>query len=326
MRRRRRALVFAAVAWPLTVIAQQSNKVFRIGYLSGGPGIGTSDEAFRQRLRALGYVEGKNLVIEWRFTQGGRKMRPPEVAAELVRLKADCIATNGVIHTRAAKQATTSIPIVMLTVDADPVEMGFVASLARPGGNVTGFTGIAYDLAGKRLELLRELVPHARRVGMLVAGPAGDAANAHYRGTEEAARKLGLEIRLLAPRSPEAFEGLIARNADWRPEVLSLFTGSWFNSHRAKILDWVARMNLPAVYSNQAWVPLGGLLSYAPDTTHQFAEAATYVAKILGGAKPADLPVQQPTKFELAVNLKTAKALGLTIPQTIMLRADRVIE
>ena len=214
----------------------------------------------------------------------------------------------------------------MTTVDADPVEMGFVASLARPVGNVTGFTGIAYDLAGKRLELLRELVPHAKRVGMLVAAPVGDAQKAHYRGTEEAARKLGMEIRLFAPRSPEEFEGLIARNAEWRPEMLSVFAGSWFNSHRARILDWVAKMKLPAVYSNEIFVPLGGLMSYAPDLTHQFAEAASYVAKILGGAKPADLPVQQPTKFELAVNLKTAKALGLTIPQTVMVRADRVVE
>jgi putative ABC transport system substrate-binding protein len=327
MRIKRRALVFGAAAWPLAALAQQAKKVFRIGYLSGGPGIGASDEAFRQRLRELGYVEGKNLVIEWRFSQGRGGERAPGFAAELVRLKVDCIAANGVAHTRAAKQATTSIPIVMLTVDADPVEMGFVASLARPGGNVTGFTGIAYHLAGKRLELLRELVPHARRVGMLVAGPAGDAANAHYRGTEEAARKLGLEIRLFAPPSPEEFEGLIARSsADWRPEMLSVFTGAWFNTHRTRVLDWVVGMKLPAVYSNQLWVPPGGLMSYAPDITYQFAEAATYVAKILGGAKPADLPVQQPTKFQLAINLKTAKALGLAFPQTIMLRADRIIE
>ena len=234
MMRQRRTLLVAAAAWPLAAFSQQAKKVYRVGYLSGGPGIEPRDEGFRQRLRELGYVEGKNLVIEWRFTQG-QVGRAPEFAAELVRLKVDCIAAQGVAHIRAAKQATRSIPIVLTTVDADPVEMGFVASLARPGGNVTGFTGIAYDLAGKRLELLRELVPTAKRVGMLVAAPVGDAQKAHYRGTESAARKLGIEIRLLAPRSPEEFEGLIARNADWRPEVLSVFTGAWFNSHRARV-------------------------------------------------------------------------------------------
>ena len=325
MKIKRRALVLATAAWPFAVLAQQSKKVFRVGYISGGPGIEARDEGFRQRLRELGYVEGKNLVIEWRFTQG-RAGRAAEDAAELVRLKVDCIAAQGVSPIRAAKQATTSIPIVMTTVDADPVEMGFVASLARPGGNVTGFTGIAYDLAGKRLELLRELVPNAKRVGMLLAAPVGDAQKAHYRGTESAARKLGMEIRLFAPHSPDELEGLIAAKSDWRPDILSVFTGAWFNSHRARILDWVARMKISAIYSNEIFVPLGGLMSYAPDTTHQFAEAAGYVAKILSGARPADLPVQQPTKFQLAINLKTAKALGVTFPQTILVRADRVIQ
>ena len=325
MKIKRRALMLATAAWPLAGGAQQSKKVWRIGYLRGTPGIEVTDEAFRQRLRELGFVEGKNLVIEWRFLQG-RFDRIPQIAAELVRLKLDCIAASGVAAIRAVKQATASIPIVMITVDADPVELGFVASLARPGGNVTGFTGIAYDLAAKRLELLKELVPNAKRVGMLVGGAVGDAGNAHYRGTEEAARKLGMEIRLYTLRSPEEFEGLIARNADWRPEILSVFSGGWFNSHRSRLIAWVASMKLPTIYSSITFVEHGALIAYSDDPEHRLREVADYVAKILSGVRPADLPVQQPTKFRLAINLKTAKALDLAVPQSIMLRADRIVQ
>ena len=323
--RRRLVMALGAATWSLAR-AQQPKKIYRIGYLSGNPGVGEpSDEAFRQRLRELGYVDGKNLVIEWRFLQG-RADRAPAVAVELVRLKVDCIAAAGVSYIRAAKQATTSIPIVMINVDADPVELGFIANLARPGGNVTGFTGIAHDLAAKRLELLKELVPNVKRVGMLVNGPVGDAQKAHYRGTENAARKLGMEIRLFALKSPDELEGLFSRTADWRPEILSVFSGGWFNNHRARILDWVTRMKLPAIYSNVAYVEHGALIAYSDDQVHRLREVAGYVAKILSGARPADLPVQQPTKFELVLNMKTAKALGLTIPQSILLRVDRVIQ
>ena len=323
--RRRLVMALGAATWSLAR-AQQPKKIYRIGYLSGNPGVGEpSDEAFRQRLRELGYVDGKNLVIEWRFLQG-RADRAPAVAVELVRLKVDCIAAAGVSYIRAAKQATTSIPIVMINVDADPVELGFIANLARPGGNVTGFTGIAHDLAAKRLELLKELVPNVKRVGMLVNAPVGDAQKAHYRGTENAARKLGMEIRLFALKSPDELEGLFSRPADWRPEILSVFSGGWFNNHRARILDWVTRMKLPAIYSNVAYVEHGALIAYSDDQMHRLREVAGYVAKILSGARPADLPVQQPTKFELAINLKTAKTLGLTLPQSIMVRADKVIE
>ena len=326
MMRRRGILVLMATAWPLAAIAQQSKKVYRIGYLTGFPGRG--DETFKQRLRELGYAEGKNLIIEWRSTLT-QPERAPEAAAELVRLKVDCIAATGVSNIRAAKQATTSIPIVMVNVDADPVALGFVASLARPGGNVTGFTGIAHDLAAKRLELLRELVPHAKRVGMIVnasQGRVGDAQKAHYRGTEDAAKKLGMESRLFALQSIDELDGLFARATDWRPDALSFFSGGWFRNNRARIMDWVARMKLPAVYSNVEFVEHGGLMGYSDDDVQRFREVAEYVAKIFSGVRPSDLPVQQPTKFQLAVNLKTAKALGIAVPQSIMLRADRVIQ
>jgi putative ABC transport system substrate-binding protein len=181
-------------------------------------------------------------------------------------------------------------------------------------------------LAGKRLELLREVVPGAKRVGMLVAAPVGDAQKAHYRGTEDAARKLGMEIRIFAPRSIEELEELIPGNTEWWPQILSIFSGSWFSSHRTKIIDWVARMKLPAIHSSESSVELGGLMSYSDDGVQRQREVAGYVAKVLSRVKPADLPVQHPTKFYLAVNLKTAKALGLTIPQTILLRADKVIQ
>ena len=324
MNRLRRAVLLAGTVWPFAAAAQLVGKVWvwRIGYLAPSH----VHEPFRQRLRELGYAEGKNLVIEWRFNQD----KPAEVAAELVRLKVDCIAAGGVASIRAAKQATTSIPIVMTNVDADPVELGFVASLARPGGNITGFTGIAHDLAAKRLELLKELVPSAKRVAMIVNASSqkgvGDAQKAHYRGTQDAAKKLGMESRLFALQSIDELEGLFSRTTDWRPDALSFFSGSWFRSHRARIMDWVARIKLPAIYSNVEYVEHGGLMGYSDDEVHRFREVAEYVAKILSGVRPADLPVQQPTKFQLAINLKTAKALGLTVPQSIMVRADRVIQ
>jgi putative ABC transport system substrate-binding protein len=325
MRQKRRALVLTMATWPFTVNGQQAKQNYRIGYLSGGPGLSRFSEVFRERLRELGFAEGKNLTILWRFS-AGRPDRAAELAMELVRLNVDCIATNGVSYVRAAKQATQSIPIVMINMDADPVELGFVASLARPGGNITGFIGIAPELAGKRLELLKEVVPSAKRLGMLLGAPVGDAQKAHYRGTENAARRLGMEIRLFVLQTPEDLEGLFTRTADWRPDILSVFSGTWFSTHRTKIIDWVGRMKLPAIYSSQEAVDSGGLMSYSDDPLRRTRDAAAYVAKILSGTRPSDLPVQQPTKFELVINLKAAKALGVTFPQTVMLRADRVIE
>jgi putative ABC transport system substrate-binding protein len=213
---------------------------------------------------------------------------------------------------------------VFPTIDGDPVEDGLVASLARPGGNVTGFTGIAYDLAGKRLELLKDLVPKATCVGLLSAGPG--VASGQLRGTEAVARKLGIQVQVLTARGPDELESITSSLRDNRPEALSVVGTLWINSHRERVIAFIEKHKLPAIYSNDSFVPIGGLMSYAADQAHQFGEAAGYVARILAGAKPTDLPVQQPTKFELVVNMKTAKALGITIPQSIMLRADRVIQ
>ena len=330
MNNRRKLLIgLGAASIMRTVSAQQQRKLYRIGYLSGRGSFERQDDAFRSRLRELGYVEGKNLVIEWRFNKGQNDLNR-ELVAELLGFKVDCIVTGGVSLTRAAKQATDRIPIVMTTIDGDPVELGFVASLARPGGNVTGFTGIAYDLAGKRLELLKDLLPKATRVGVLLPGDpdakGAGAAQAHFRGTEAVARKLGMKAQALAARDPIELESMIGALRDNAPHVLSVVGIGWINSHRARLINLIAQLKLPAIYSNDSFVPIGGLISYAADQAHQYGEAAAYVAKILAGAKPAELPVQQPTKFELAINLKTAKALGITIPRTILVRADKVIE
>ena len=325
MKRTRRAFLLAAGAWPFAAVSQQQKKIYRIGYLSTGPRIEARDEAFRQRLAELGYVDGKNAVIEWRHYQG-RTERSPSLAAELVRLKVECILAIGVSSVQAAVQATSAIPIVMGTIDADPVELGFIKSLARPGGNVTGFTGIAYDLAGKRLELLKEVAPKATRIVALVTG-LGDAQRAHLKSIEAASKKLGVQLQVLAVGGPEEVHGAALNAArDWRAEAVIVVTTGWMNTHRDAVVDFAAKLRLPAIYSTNRWLPPGGLMSYGYVDEHQFREAAGYVARILGGAKPADLPVQQPTQFELGVNLKTAKELGITIPQTIMLRADRVIE
>src|SRR5262245_3118611 len=221
MSNRRRLIVALGTAgsFPFAALSLQPKKIYRIGYVSTSSRMEARDEAFRKRLGELGYVDGKNVVIEWRFTEGVAN-RTDGIVAALMRVNVDCIVTTGVSSVLGATRATERIPIVMATIDADPVELGLIASLGRPGGNVTGFTGIAYDLAGKRLELLRELVPSAKRVGMLVPAPVTEPAKAHYLGTETAARKLGMSIRLFAPRSVEELEGLIAPNADWRPEIL----------------------------------------------------------------------------------------------------------
>ena len=324
---KRRALLLAATAWPLAPAAQQSKKLYRIGFMSNGPGIEADEEAFRQRLRELGYSDGQNVSIEWRFSQGVQE-RHVKFAAELVRLNVDCIVASGANTIGVALNATRTIPIVMRNIDADPVALGYIASLARPGGNVTGFTAIAHELAGKRLELLKDLAPNATRVAVLVPRPVqgrGEAVRAHVDGARAAARKLGMQVHLLDPRVPEELASVFEAARHARAEVLSVSAIGWINSHREKIVKLAADARLPAIFSNPDFSVLGGLMSYSDDGVHRNREVAGYVAKILSGTKPADLPVQHPTKFELAVNLKTAKSLGVTIPQTIMLRADRVI-
>jgi putative ABC transport system substrate-binding protein len=305
-----------------SVEAQPPKKTYRIGYLSPRLGIDSRAEAFQQGLGKLGYVEGQNLVIEWRFTKG-KTGHFPELAAELVRLKMDCILAIGVSAIHALKQLTDTIPIVMGTIDADPVKQGFVASLARPGGNITGFTGIAYDIAGKRLELLKETVPKASRAAILV--DPSPAAEAHVKEAESASRNLGMQLQLLEVRQPEELDNAFKIARQQRAQVLTIVATGLINSHRPRIVNLAVNTRLPAIYSHADFVRDGGLMSYADDNRDRLRRAATYVDRILKGTKPADLPVQQPTKFEFIVNLKAAKQIGVTIPPNVLARADRVI-
>jgi putative tryptophan/tyrosine transport system substrate-binding protein len=326
-------LALAAMFMTLSFLAdaQQPGKVYRVGYLSARLGIDSMAEGFRQGLRDRGYVEGQNLVIEWRFAKGRNDLFP-ELAAELVRLRLDCILAVGIAAIRSVRELTDTIPIVMGTIDADPVELGFIASLARPGGNITGLTGIAYDIAGKRLELLKETIPKASRVAILVArgsrnpGPGPlTAAQAHIRDTEAAARALGVQLQLLEVREPEGLDKAFRAARRDRAEGLTVVATGFMNSHRPRIVSLAVNARLPSIYSNSDFVRDGGLMSYAADIPDQFRRAATYVDKILKGTKPADLPVEQPTKFEFIINLKAAKQIGLTIPPNVLARADRVI-
>jgi putative ABC transport system substrate-binding protein len=324
MRKNVIGLALSALLFALCVSAeaQQTKKVYRIGYLSPRLGMDSRAEAFRQGLRELGYAEGQNIAIEWRFTKGKTQLFP-ELAAELVRLKMDCFLAIGVSAIGALKQSTDTLPVVMGTIDADPVEQGFVASLARPGGNITGFTGIAYDIAGKRLELLKETVPKASRAAILV--DPSPAADAHVRETESATRNLRMQLQLLEVRKPEGLDNAFEVARQGRAQVLTVVTTGLINSHRPRIINLAANSRLPTIYSSPDFVLEGGLMSYASDPVAQSRRAATYVDKILKGAKPAELPVEQPTKFEFVINLKAAKQIGLTIPPNVLARADRVI-
>jgi putative ABC transport system substrate-binding protein len=320
------ALGLGLLAAPLAAEAQQAGKVYRIGYL------GTSSpsleqhlvEAFRQRLRELGYIEGQNITIEYRWAEG-HDDRLPGQAAELVRLKADVIVTTGTPGTLAAMQATKTIPIVM-TSSGDAVLAGLVASLARPGGNVTGLTLFGPELEGKRMELLKQAVPRLSRVALLW-NPANPAVVDVFKQTQIAAEALRLTPQpVVEVRRVEDFDLAFATIASARPHALVVIIDRFLLAHRRRIVDFAANRRLPAMYGYRDYVDAGGLMSYAPSNIDLVRGAAIYVDKILKGAKPADLPVEQPTKFELVINLKTAKALGLTIPQSLLLRADEVIQ
>jgi len=311
---------------PLAVKAQQSARIYRIGYL--GPGAGSelpaALDAFREQLRKLGYVEGQNLAIEYRWA-ANKEDQLPRLAADLVRLRVDVIVVEG--HTPAilaAKKATSTIPIIMGR-SGDPVGTGLVASLARPGGNVTGLSSQASDLSPKRLELLKEAVPKLARVAVLwnAANPVNVL---DWRETQAAAKALELRLQSLEIRGVEDFEATFSTATRDRADALVVFSDGLINNHRAQIVDFAEIMRLPAMYPYREFVDAGGLMSYAPSYTDLFARAAAYVDRILKGAKPADLPIEQPTKFELVINLKTAKALGLTIPRLLLLQADQVIE
>ena len=302
--------------------AQQMGKVPQIGFLSTAAHSSLSSrlEAFRQGLRELGFIEGKNIAIEYRSAEG-KPDRLPGLAAELVRLKVDCIVTAGETPTHAAKQATSTIPIIMTTV-GDPVGLGFVASLARPGGNITGLSTYSTDLAGKRLELLKETIPKLSRVA-IVSDPRSLAAE--VKATEAAARLLKVQLIFLEVQNLDDLENAFRSIAKSRVDAIVIGTGGFFNTNQTRLVELAAKHRLPGMYIEQEFVVAGGLMTYATSIPDLYRRSATYVDKILKGAKPADLPVEQPIKFEFIINLKAAKQIGLTIPPNVLVRADRVI-
>ena len=304
--------------------AQQTAKIPRIGSLGGASPSANANgnEALRQGLRELGYVEGKNIIIEWRSAEG-KLDRLPALADELVRLKADVIVTSGGQATRAAKEATKTIPIVMAQV-SDPVGSGFVASLARPGGNITGLSTLAPELSGKRLELLKETVPKLSRVAVL--GTSTSIGNVpQLREVDLAAGALKVKRQFLDILDPKDIETAFRAANKGRAEGVLVLAASVFVSRRTQVLDLAQKSRLPAIYYSPEFVEAGGLMSYGVNNTDLNRRAATYVDKILKGAKPADLPVEQPIKFEFVINLKAAKAIGLTIPPELLARATRII-
>jgi putative ABC transport system substrate-binding protein len=322
-------LVLSLILVPLAAEAQPPTKIARIGYLTNAD-VATAPhhlrEAFLKGLGDLGYVEGRNLVIEYRSAEG-KVERLPALAAELVSLKVDVIVATATPQTLAVKQATKTIPIVF-TALADPVTSGLVTSLARPGGNVTGVSFLAPELVSKRFELLKQAVPGVRRVAFL--WQPGDVpertAKDMLKGAELAARALGLRLQLVEARGPADFDRAFSEMTRERADALSVLTSARLFTERRRLAELAEKNRLPAVYPWREGADAGGLMAYGPNVADLYRRAATYVDKILKGAKPADLPVEQPTKFELIINLKTAKALGLTIPQSILTRADEIIQ
>jgi putative tryptophan/tyrosine transport system substrate-binding protein len=302
--------------------AQQPKKVPRIGFTANNPG--TPVEAFRRGLRDLGYVEGKNILVEYRYIEGDRD-RIPSLVAELLQLNVDILVATSPPTIRAAKQATKTIPIVIVTPQ-DPVATGAVDSLARPGGNITGLTTLTRELSGKSLELLKEVIPTISRVGVLaVAGPTvpGNALKEY----EAAGRELKISIQPLLVRSPNPdIEGAFREAAKGRVTAVVAARNNVLSPHTKKIAELAMQNRLPSMLERSDYAEAGGLMSYGANDAEQFRRAAYYVDKILKGAKPAELPVEQPIKFEFIINLKTAKALNLTIPQSVLFRADRVIK
>ena len=316
-------LTLSLLAAPLTVTAQPRSTVPRIGMLAlGREESDPLGDAFRQGLRDLGYVEGKNLVLEYR-SAAGQNERLPALAAELVRLPVDVLVTAGQ-GALAAKHATATIPIVF-TVFADPVGEGLVASLARPGGNVTGLSIMAQDLAAKRLELLTEVVPGLRRIAILW-NPRRSAHAIQIQEIQAASARGGIHVDVLEARSPQEFDRAFRTMGEQGVGAAIILDEALFYDERTRLATLAAQRQMPAMYGHRGYVDAGGLLSYGPNFTELNRRAATFVDKILKGAKPGDLPVEQPTKFELVLNLKTAKALGITFPPTLLVLADEVIQ
>jgi len=304
---------------PLAGEAQQASKVKRIGFLRVGPPPTTFIEGFRQGLRELGYLEGQNITIEYGLARSAAQL--PDVAAELVRLKVDVLVASGTPSVLPARNATSTIPVVFVAA-IDPVATGVVASLARPGGNVTGVTAMHADLTGKRLELLKELLPKLSRIAVLVRDHPGHAQ--YVQEAELAARTLGAQLQVLAVRDPRDFEG--AFSAARGASALLPVDDAVFTAHRTQLAELALKNRLPTMYGLSEAVVAGGLMAYGPHYGDLYRRAATHVDKILKGARPADLPVEQPSKFQLVLNLRTAKALGLTIPQSVLIRVDQVIQ
>ena len=304
--------------------AQQPTKIPRIGYLIG-PALSANStriEALRQGLRDLGYIEGKSIVIDWRSAEG-KIDRLPSLAAELVRLKVDIIVSAGPTATRLAKEATVTIPIVMAQ-DTDPVGNGFVTSLARPGGNITGLSILAPEISGKQMELLKEIVPRLSRVAVI-----GESTNPGHtqqlKEVELAARAFKVQVQNLDVRDPRDFETAFRAASKGRADAVLVLGGPVLNSQRTRVVGLAVKSRLPAIYNEQGFVEAGGLMTYGVSFSDLHRRAATYVDKILKGAKPADLPVEQAMKFDFVINLKAAKQIGLTIPPNVLVRADKVI-
>jgi len=318
-------LAILAVPWAAPAFGAQRAKVPQIGllFLPTRPAHAHLLEAFQQGLRELGYVEGQNIAIEYRYADGKRD-RLPELAAELVALKVDVIVTASSPAIKALQQATTTIPIVFAAT-GDPVAEGHVSSLARPGGNITGLSILGTELSGKRLQLLKEVSPNAARAALLF-NPANLGMTIREREAHAAARVLGIGIRSVEVREPSDFDRAFSAITRERPDVLLTVVDGLTLQHRRRIVDFAATNRLPAMYETRDFVESGGLMSYGPSLSENYRRAATYVHKILKGAKPVDLPVEQPMRFEFVINMKTAKALGLTLPPSIMVRADQVIE
>jgi ABC-type uncharacterized transport system substrate-binding protein len=314
----------AAAVWPLAARAQQARKTHTIGFLNPAmPAFAAANSAFANGLRELGWIEGQNITVERRYAEN-RLERLPVLAAELVKLNVDVIVAVGTLGPLAAKRATSTIPIVM-TAAGDPLASGLVASLAHPGGNVTGSSLMVPDIAGKRLELLKEILPRLARVAVL-----WNAANPYpaivFGETQTAARRLRIEVQSLAVQSPDDFDAAFENARRPRPDALVEIEDPLTNSLHKRILEFVAAERLPSLHGVREEVEAGGLISYGASIPDLFRSASRYVDKILKGAKPADLPVEQPTKFELVINIKTAKALGLEVPPILLARADAVIE
>jgi putative ABC transport system substrate-binding protein len=320
------SILFVVVLLAVAVIAhaQQPKKVARIGYLGNAASTSASDmKLFRQRLRELGYIEGQNITIEYRYFDG-KVERLPELAAELVRLNCEVIVAIGNEATGAAKNATKETPIVMAST-SDTVRIGFVASLARPGANITGLTSPGGEISGKRLELLKEIIPKLSRVGFLWS-PTSPVAADNLKETETVARSLRVGIQSLEVKGSDDIEGAFQAAANKRAEALLVDGSGFFTANQKQIIGLAIKHRLPAMYPNTRSVEAGGLMTYAGDRSEQYRRAADYVDKILKGAKPTDLPVERPKKFELVINLKTAKQIGLTIPPNVLARADKVIK